>query len=67
MEIMNKIVEFLKVAFSGFATNVFCTKKGNGIVISKNKKTEIINNEVSNVDVTIKKNVDTKVSDNKWT
>lgn len=66
MKISNKVIEFFKVAFSGFATNIFESKNKNGVVISKNKKTEITYNE-SNVDsITIKKNKDTKVSRNKW-
>lgn len=67
MKFLNAIVNFLKVAFSGFATNIFSANKRNGIVIYKNKKTEISNNQANDVNVTIKKNEDTIVSENKWT
>lgn len=59
------VIEFLKVAFSGFAVSLF-GKKENRIVISKNEKTEIINNESKENSIEIKNNKESKVSGNKW-
>lgn len=66
MRFLNIVIEFLKVAFSGFATNILSKKNKNEISISKNKNSDITNNESIGNSVTIKKNKNTKVSGNKW-
>jgi len=66
MKVLSIVIEFLKVAFSGFATNIFGSKNKNGVVISKNTNSEITDNESNGNSVTIEKNKDTKVSRNKW-
>ena len=66
MNFLSIVIEFLKVAFSGFATNFLDKRNKNGIVISKNRNSEIADNESNGKSITIKKNKDTKVSRNKW-